>query len=333
MTFENLSKIIGGKLLNSPAVSAYEKIETKAHRIKHGDLLFSNDPISIEEAIKHGALGIVAENIQEISDNEIAWIEVENIHIALAKLLRFSLIQSDTTFTLFSPVQYALLQKLHASKKLIFLEASIEKNFHKIFYAQAGSHFISKDKTFLKQIIPDYNSVDKPSTMEIIRTHQTLFLSSFTYHDRHYEEIKLPALFLEDFNLVLHFSKENGIEIDINKLDFIPHFQPLFISNNLHIKSFGHSEHAFIVESDASQINRSLTYLASYATWAKIMIFLPHDSHLSLQTNHPIHYYSQLTEVKEIVVDDFNFILILANYNELSLLLKKSVEEKSPSLF
>ncbi len=330
MTFENLSKIVDGICLNTPAVNAYEKIETKPHLIKRGDLFVGSDKEAIAEAIEHGAYGILHDCDTIMIDKEVAWINVHSCDDALMKLLRFSLLKSDFSFILFSPIQYALLKKL-APKSLQFLKETTSQNFKKILSAQTGTHFISQDEQFLKSIYPEYTSYHDSGIHPIQLTHKTLFLSSFTYHDKHYEEIKIPSLFIKDLALVLHYLDEHQLHYELEKLDFTPQFQPLFISNRLTVRPFGTSEHAFIVKNDENQILSSLEYIKEFATWAKVLLFLPKEHPLKSDTQ--VAYYTCLEEVKEIEIDKFNFILILANYNELSNLLENNRQEKHISLF
>jgi ferrochelatase len=333
MTFENLCKIVDGKLNNTPSVNAYEKIETKAHLIKRGDLFVGSDPKSIQEALHNGAYGILYDKETIMIDEEIAWIYVSSIKDALIKLLRFFLLTSHALFFFFNTIELAILRQIVKKEKMIFLEKDIEKNFKKILSAKSDSYFISDDKTFLAQIYPEYITYEDKENSLLQLTHQTLFLSSFTYDDVHYEDIKLPALFLPELSRVLHFIKEGALSYDIYKLHFIEHFKPLFISNNLTIQPFGHSEHAFIVEEDKEHILPALSYIKTFATWGNMLLFLPKEADIMIENETFIHYYEKLEEVKEIDVDRFNFILILANYNELSLLLEKSQHKRHPSLF
>ncbi len=330
MTFESLCKIVDGVSLNSPTVNAYEKIETKPHLIKRGDLFVGSDKEAILQAVENGAYGILHDRDTIMIDEEVAWLKVDSTDNALIKLLRFSLLKSDFSFTLFSPIQYALLKKL-APKSLLFLEATISDNFKKILSAQKGSHFISQDKLFLSSVYPEYTSYHDMNIHPVQLTHKTLFLSSFTYHDKHYEDIKIPSLFINDLTSALHYLDEYHLNYELEKLDFTQHFQPLFISNRLTIRPFGASEHAFIVQSDESHILSSLNYIKHFATWAKVLLFLPKEFPQKNDTE--VQYFDKIAEVNDIEVDKFNFILILANYNELSNLLESNKQEKHISLF
>jgi len=332
MTFENLCKIIDGVRLNNPSVNAYEKIETKPHLIKRGDLFVGNNQNDITLAIENGAYGIVSQQCH-ITDEEVSWIEVSSTDETLIKILRFSLLKSSASFFLFSSIEYALIKQIAKKEKLIFLEKEPAKNFKKILEAKCDAFFISDSQTFLEQIYPDYITYHDRLSPLIKLTHQTLFLSSFTYDDIHYEDIKLPALFLKPLNVVLHYFNDYKLQFDIEKLHFLETFKPLFISDRLTIRPFGHSEHAFIVIDNKVILEEALCYIQGFATWADTLLFLPKSEETLAHKNGLVHYYEDIEEVKKIEVDKFNFILILANYNELSLILENNKQEKNPSLF
>jgi len=333
MTFDNLCKIVDGERLNLPSVNAYEKIETKAHLIKQGDLFIGSAAESIAVAINNGAYAILHENNPTMIDEEVAWIKVDSTDEALIKILRFSLLKSDSLFFYFSTIEYAILKQIVKKEHMIFLDEQVTTNFKKILEAENNSFFISDNQDFLNRIYPEYITYHDRELPLIKLTHQTLFLSSFTYEDTHYEDIKLPALFLPALNRVLHYLKESHLHFDIEKLTFLEHFKPLFVSNRLTIRPFGHSEHVFIVEPDPKLISDSIHFIQTFAKWAEVLLFLPEESTLNVEAKVLVHSYTNISEVKDIELDRFNFILILANYNELSTTLENSHQEKNPSLF
>ena len=333
MTFDNLCKIVDGERLNLPTVNAYEKIETEAQLIKQGDLFVGSDKTLIALAINNGAYAILHENSPHMIDEEVAWIKVDSTDAALIKILRFSLLKSDSLFFFFPPIEYAILKQIVKKEHMIFLDEQVTTNFKKILEAGNNSFFVSQNQDFLNYIYPEYITYLDKELPLIKITHQTLFLSSFTYQDIHYEDIKLPALFLPALNRVLHYLQESHLSFDIEKLTFLEHFKPLFISNRLTIRPFGHSEHAFIVEPNPKLINDSLHFIQTYAKWAEVLLFLPKRSTIEVEENILVDYYDDIAEIKGIEIDKFNFILIVANYNELSLILENKTLEKNSSLF
>ena len=333
MTFENLSKIIEGERLNTPSVNAYEKIETKSHLIKRGDLFVGSDEAAIQKAIENGAYGIVCENYPSMIDEEVAWMQVASTDNALIKILRFSLLNSQALFFYFPSIEYSILKQILFKKDIVFIDEPIEKNFKKILQADSDSAFISNNKTFLEDIYPDYLSYHDKEENLLLQTQQSLFLSSFTYDDVHYEDVHLPALFLPQLNTVLHYLKESQHPFDIHRLSFVPHFQPLFISNKYTLQAFGHSEHVFIVESEHDMLASQLRYIQTQAPWAKLLLALPKTEKTKDYDTSDIFYYESLEAVKEIALDKFNFILILANYNELTKILENNKNVHVQSLF
>ncbi len=331
MTFESLCDIVGGTLLNQPSISAYEKIETKPHLIKRGDLFVGSEQESIAEAISNGAYAILFEGDTIMIDDEVAWIKVDSIDKALTKLLRFSLLKLDFHFFYFPQNSYDIAKQILLHNPLLFLESTIKENFHKILKADNNTTFICKDQHFLENIYPEYQSYHDTKNHALTLTHQSLFLSSFSYEEIHYEDIKLPALFLPHLYNVLQFAKEKHLQYEIEKVHFLKAFRPLFVSNRLTIKAFGDSEHAFIVHEREEEIAPALAYIQHVATWANILLFIP--QHTKLLTKVPTHHYQSLQEVNQIDINKFNFILILANYNELTTILQNNKKEQIISLF
>jgi len=331
MTFESLCKIVDATSLNDSSVNAYEKIETKPHLIKRGDLFVGSDQEAIKQAIENGAYGILHEGDAIMIDEEVAWMKVLSIDEALIKLLRFSLLKSDLHFFYFPHIEYDILRQILQKEHVIFLKSNVKENFHKILKGKNSSFFICDDQAFLSSIYPEFTTYHDTRQSLIKLTHQTLFLSSFTYNEIHYEDIKLPALFLDSLNRVLHFAQESNLHFDIEKLAFIETFQPLFISNQRTIRPFGDSEHVFIVINDEKQLAPTLKYIQEMATWANILLFLPNSE--TRPCDVATHHYAQLKEVNDIDVDKFNFILILANYNALTNILQNNKKEQNISLF
>jgi len=333
MTFQNLSKIVDGVCRNAPAVTAYEKLETKAHLIKRGDLFVGSDPVAISQAIENGAYAILHEGSPIMIDEEVAWIGVTSIEEALVKILRFSLLHTPSLFFHFPPISYDILRQIVKKENVVFLDALPSENFKKILYADANSFFISQDEIFLQNIYPEYLHYHDKKESLLTLTHQSLFLSSFIYEDIHFENVKLPALFLPELNSVLHFLKDASLSFDIDRLSFIEHFKPLFVSNTLTIRPFGCSEHAFIAQPEEKDIQRSLQYIQRHAPWANTLLFVPKFLGNAEFKTSSVYYFDTLEELKDIEVDKFNFILILANYNELSLVLENYKQKRTLSLF
>jgi len=95
MRLENLLALTHASLKSDPCVSNFENIIFNVNKVNRGDLFIVKNIQDIPEAIKNGAYGIFYESPTEILDNEIAWIQTDNIDDALKRLLRFRLIEKE----------------------------------------------------------------------------------------------------------------------------------------------------------------------------------------------------------------------------------------------
>jgi ferrochelatase len=317
MTFENFSRLTGAELLNDPFISSFEKIETNPKKIKRGDLFIGDSIEDIELALHLEAYAIVSTKNLEIIDEEIAWFKAASLDEVLIKLLRFTLLEKNFRFIYAHSIEFELIKKIADKQKIIFLNDDEKDSYKKIINADEKSIFFSTDKLFLKQIYPEYESIEDLTTEIFNCIKKTLFLSSFSYHDKIYKDIKISPLFLKYLEKSVSFLDSNHIEYDIEKTSFTIHFHPIFVNQNLELKSFGKTEHVLICESDKSLIEKELSFLKKEAPWAK-------TTHFELSN------LSDLDKLKNI---EFNFAIIFVKYDTLIEILDKKEKKKQIELF
>lgn len=97
MRLENVLALTHAKLINKPIIKSFENIVFEAKLVKRGDLFLAFNDAEIESAIFNGAYGIIFSKPVQMSDNEIAWMQVQSIEDALKRLLRFRLIEKKVT--------------------------------------------------------------------------------------------------------------------------------------------------------------------------------------------------------------------------------------------
>lgn len=335
MTFENFIKIVHGSFQHQPTIKSFEKVETDPNRIKNGDLFLGNNVDDVKKAVQNGAYGIASERKLRVFDKEIAWIRVPSCEDVLIKLLRLSLLNRNVIFYNFSVVAFDILKKITTTKgAIIFLEHDYTKDFKKIINAKNSAIFISCQKDFMDKIYPSYQTFNpKKFTYPIKSRKSSLFLTSFLYQNRQYEDIKLPKIFLSKLEKVVNFLEENQLQYDIYKLDFIEHFKPIFVTKKLKPKHFGTSQSTIILEKDINLIEEELKFLLKEAAWSKIILFLPKEYKVKNIQYEKIIYYRKLEEIQKLSSETFNFILILADYNKLFQILNQINMEKQSSLF
>ncbi len=335
MTFENFIKIVHGSFRHKPTIKSFEKVETDPNRIKNGDLFLGNSVDDVKKAVKNGAYGVASERKLRVFDKEIAWIRVASCEDVLIKLLRLSLLNQNIIFYNLSIVEFDILKKITIAKgSIIFLEHDYTKDFKKITNAKNGAIFISHNKNYIDNIYPSYQIFNpKKFNYPIQVRKNSLFLTSFLYKNRRYEDIKLPKIFLSQLEKVVNFLEEKQIQYDIHKLDFIEHFKPIFVTKKLKPKHFGTSQTTIILEKEISLIEQELNFLLQEASWSNIILFLPKKHKVKNIQYERVIYYKKLEEIQKLSSEIFNFILILADYNELFQILNKINLEKKTSLF
>lgn len=312
MTFENFSRLTLATALNTPSISSFNRVQIDPKKVSRGDLFISNSKEDIELALHLEAYAIVSEKDLEIIDKEIAWFKTTSIDDVLIRLLRFTLLEKDFRFILVDGVELELIQKVADKKQLYFLNNYEKQNYEKIINADAKAVFFSKNKEFLKQIFPEYESIlkEKTSSFQIVKS--GLFLSTFIYKDEMHKDMKISPLFLDHLASVVTFLEKNTLSFDIKRCNFSSFFHPVFVNKNLEIKSFGKSQSLIICESDKNLIEKEILYLKKNAPWAKTIYFEDSD----------------ILKLKEI---EFNFAIIIITYDKLIQELEK-VEQKEQIL-
>ena len=293
MTFKNFARLTGATLLNEPSISSFEKVETNPKKIKRGDLFIGDEKEDIELALHLEAYAIVSSLKLDIIDPEIAWFKATSLDEVLIKLLRFSLLEKKFRFIYLHPIEIELIKKIADKENLLFLNNDEKESYKKIINADKDSIFFSTKEEFLRQIYPEFETLETSKSLFKIDK-KSLFLTSFTHGEKSYKNIKISPLQLNYLENIVTFLDKSSITYEIQKCGFNSHLYPIFVNQNLQIKPFGKSERVLICTSD----NRLLDYLKTEATWAKTIVF----------------EFDDLSKLKNI---EFNFAIIFIKYDKL----------------
>lgn len=328
MRLENLIELTGGKLLNLPSITSVDQICLNSNKVKRGDLYICPEHKKLEEALKNGAYAVICEGDPKITDNEIAWIRVDSIDDTLIKLLRYKLIKSKFSFYSTNEIEYQIIKTIVKSKKIIFLDDNIEKNFKKIIKANLSTIFISKEKEVLTKIAPNFKELKESKNKLLKEKRSALFYSSFFYKKTFFKKIKIPSMFLGELEKVLHFLDKEELPYDLNNIRFSSIFDPVFINKNLQKRDFGHSEQVLIFEKNVKWLKKDIEYLTKKAKWSKNIAFLPKDFLNKDIEMKNIIFYENENEILKLKDLDFNFALIFADKDKIFDILEK--KENTP---
>ena len=307
MLFVNFASLIDGRVLNEPSIASFSNIIFDLKKVKIGDI-FIGKKSELNQAIEQGAYGVVSTKLR-VKDEEIAWIEVDSLNSVKQKLIRYFIIQSGLSVLLLNDIEYQILLSLVDKNSIISLDADSEHIIKKLQNFLGEQIIVSCEEKTLNQLDIEPIDIQYNQSIKIIK--YTTFLTTFTYRDNYYKDIKLPKLFIENLKRVLNLLDTLDISYNINKLNFITHFQPIFIDSYFNIKPFGQSTKVLIIENDKKLIKSSLEYVDKIASWANILLVVPKEFENHYKTYPSIYTYKNFSDMKNIDISNLNFIIIL----------------------
>jgi ferrochelatase len=331
MTFENFSRLTHATLLNEPFVSSFYDIVFDPYKVKRGDLFIGRELEDIKIALSRDAYAILSDRKIPILDEEIAWLRTESIEQALINLMRYHVMENRLELYYLDEISIALFQKIAVKERPLLLSDNLQTNLQLIMQAHEESIFISSDDVLLAKIKPGYRHHFSTDTAKITPTRSTLFLTSFYADGKHYDNIKLPALFLPRLQNLLAFMKELQISFDLHKCDFTPFFYPIFVNKELRIKPFGSTPSVIIVTAPGNTLSEITDYISTHAAWAKTLCFSPLSSPAEAKIT--MYHYRNLSEITKLKEIEFNFAIINDDLQKILQSLKNLETKGQRSLF
>lgn len=165
--------ILYGSLINDPYISCFYGMTSIIDREKlesmSGMLFFAINKQDIIDAVNHGVYGVVFEGETDIIDNEIAWINVDDINLSIKRLVRYFIGELELRLIFVSKLELSLLK--HIAPQLSFCEStSLPDSIH-FFYMQYKMHSEALDSM---QSLPNklvFTSLASLSTMDIQKSY------------------------------------------------------------------------------------------------------------------------------------------------------------------
>jgi len=328
MLFENLVSLLDGELKNKPSISSFHKIVFDSKKVKRGDLYFG-DSKGIDEALQNGAYGIVSNRFR-VKDKEIAWIKVKNLDEAKLKYLRYLVIKNDSHVIYLNSVESEISKTIEL-EKCYYIDSDIDKAILELNIKDEENLIVFTDREIFKKLELISFEVVIKNSIEVIKS--TIFLTTFLYRQSLYKDIKFPLVFKSELEKVLNLFDELKVEYSVEKLHFISHFRPLFLDSYFKLLPFGQSTKVLILEPSKEFISREIKYIKVSASWAKVLLLMPHDIKLSEKIDIDIKYFKNYADIRKLNIFNYNFVIMIDIENRYEKYLQKTEKEIKNTLF
>jgi len=310
MKIEDLLNLTAGRMLTEPTVTAINSVTVYPSKIEQGDLFISNNREEIASAIANGAYAIIFsdENI-EITDNEIAWIKVEEIEKSAFKIIRYVLISREANFYLFSEHELSFMKMIVTQKSnLAILPSDWRKMFERILNSESKM-FIGTNELLMKMIKPDVSLLNKEASCEIIT--DTLFKVTFKINGYIYQEKDITPFHVDILQRVVEFCDLHHFPYDLHRVKYTKHFVPVFIDGFLNVMNPSKSDKVAIFTDNLQDIYKAREYVRYNGAWVKTIVLTPPKTKVD-GVDRP-NWYESVDEARDVLKNAyFNYAFVYA---------------------
>jgi ferrochelatase len=310
MKIEDLLNLTAGTILTEPTITAINSVTVYPSKVEQGDLFISNDKEEIESAIANGAYAIIFSDTDiEITDKEIAWIQVKHIEKAAFKLIRYVLISREASFYLFSEHELSFMKMIVTKKSnLDILPNDWRKMFEKILNSESKM-FVGTDDVLMKMIKPDVAILNKEASCEIIT--DTLFKVTFKINNYIYQEKDITPFHVDILQRVVEFCDLHHFPYNLDRVRYTKHFVPVFIDGFLNVMNPSKSDKVAIFTDNLQDIYKAREYVRYNGAWVKTIVLTPPKTKVD-GVDRP-NWYVNVDEARDLLKNAyFNYAFVYA---------------------
>ncbi|MDX1807930.1 MAG: hypothetical protein R3331_00185 [Sulfurospirillaceae bacterium] len=315
MRIEDITKIIDGKLQNFPSVDYINYFRINPDNIERGDLFLdvNNSTQNQKTAIENGAYAIVSENITNITDNEIAWIEVDSLRLACIKLSRYEFSRKNCSLLFLDDISEEIFHSIIKHKTYEKLLPNVYKTLLIITKNGENVKYTCSDERLAHSIDPVCDTIKDISSIQSFKP-KSPFYSSFVYDEIFYQDIKIPNIFIKYFCKVVEFAKENKILGDFHSASMSKHFVPVFTDSKLNKKEFGQATKAVIFEKNIDYIDLEMRYLHNFTNDTIVCAPKRYSNYFKSYKN--IYLFTTKSELEEKLKETYRYALVFGNIKD-----------------
>jgi len=311
MRLQNLLSLTGATLMSEPAISQIESIILQPQKIRRGDLFIAYSHSGIDEAVTNGAYAVLYEGDCTITDPEIAWLKADSLDEALIRLLRFHLLEKSLQVVSCDDVSLAVAAQMLTDERCYVLDGTVRESFYELWDLPEQSWVFVPERRSCADLFVQVHSLPPHSGVSAEIAEQTLFETSFVLDGTYFDRMQLSPFFLPFLVRLYGFAKSHGLAFRVGGMQGSPHFVPVFVNNDLRVKTFGQGGKVLIFEPDLSLLLDEIDFIRAEAKWAKIIYLVPKESVARFGDNDAfLPYESQEDIMDKLKTVPFHFALI-----------------------
>jgi hypothetical protein len=332
MRLQNLLSLTGAVLMSEPVVTQIDAIILQPQKIRRGDLFVAHDTSQIAQAVANGAYAVLYDADYAVFDPEIAWLKVDSVDEALRRLLRFRLLEKSLNVISCDEVSLAVAAQMLKDDRCYVLQKSLKEAFYDLWELPEHSWVFAGEGKQYEDLFVQLQPLSQQSGISVEIAEQTLFETSFVLDDVYYERMQLSPFFLPFLVRLYAFAKNHDLTFRITGMQGSSHFVPVFVGDDLHIKTFGQGGKVLIFEPDLSLLLREADFVRSEAKWAKIIYLVPKASAEGKRYDEAFLLYETQEDIMQLLKTvPFHFALIGGQDRRLLEMVHGKCE--SPTLF
>lgn len=326
MRIEDIIRITDGLLQNFPSVDQIESLKTDPNKIKRGDLFLdvNNSLQNQKKAVENGAFAILSEEISQIIDEEIAWIEVDSLRLACVKLARYEFSKKNGKILFLDDISQEIIQKMTKNLEFTKLFSNVYKTLTIIMASGENMKFTCSDERLAFSLDPYCHKIDSRYTLEIFET-KSPFYVSFICNNKFFHDIRIPNIFVNRLCAIITYFEDKNIEYNIQKLHLDKHFSPVFVNYRLNKKEFGQGEKVIIFEDNKENLDLEINHLSSFSDNFIICIPKIYKNYFSHHKNVFLLSYNE--EIKNLAKKEYRYILVFGKKDDYENIFKIKKEE------
>ncbi|MBD3800263.1 MAG: hypothetical protein IE886_02210 [Campylobacterales bacterium] len=332
MRLQNLLSLTGAEMMSDPAVTLVDAIVLDVQKVRRGDLFIAFDAADIPKAVANGAYAVLYEEACTVTDPEIAWLKVESVEYTLLRLLRFRMLEKSLHVYSCDDVTLAVAAQMLKDPRCYVWQGTLRTHFYDLWELHEGSWVFVPERKRCEDLFVQVLPLPKTGNIPVDIAEQTLFETSFVLDDVYYERMQLSPFFLPYLGHLYQFAKSHGLTFIVGGMQGSTHFVPVFVGDDLRVKTFGQGGRVLIFEPDLSLLLREVDFIRSEAKWAKIIYLMPKGSTVAPDDHDTFLLYETQEDIIQLLKTvPFHFALI--GGQDRRLLETMHIKTETPTLF